>query len=86
MLVVAFLLLQLGAIVVVFRRRKLSPWAVPAICVQVAILVHGMVDVYWVRGTPVMGWLLIGLALVPIAQSSVPARHARSPAHAQVEP
>jgi hypothetical protein len=65
LLVSAFVVLQVGALVVVFRRRRRSAWAIPAICVQVAILVHGMVDVYWVRGTPVIGWLLIGLALAP---------------------
>jgi hypothetical protein len=24
---------------------------------------HGLVDIYWVRGTPVLGWLLVGMAL-----------------------
>jgi hypothetical protein len=23
---------------------------------------HGLVDVYWVRGTPILGWLLVGMA------------------------
>jgi hypothetical protein len=48
------------------RRRKYSPWAGPALALQAAILTHGLVDVYWVRGTPVIGWLLVGMALNPM--------------------
>lgn len=59
----AFVVLQLGALVVVFRVRRRTPWALPAIAVQVAVLAHSTLDVYWVRGTPVLGFLLVGLAL-----------------------
>lgn len=61
-LITAFGLLQLGALVIVLRRRK-AGWALAALAVQIAILTHAQVDIYWVRGTPVMGWLLIGLTL-----------------------
>ncbi len=63
LLLAAFVVLQLGGLVVVFRMRRRTPWALPAIAVQVAVLAHSTLDVYWVRGTPVLGFLLIGLAL-----------------------
>ncbi len=45
-----------------FRRRH-GVWTDVAIAVQLSIVIHGLVDVYWVRSTPVTGWLLIGAAL-----------------------
>jgi hypothetical protein len=30
--------------------------------VLIATVAHGLVDVYWVRGTPILGWLLVGMA------------------------
>lgn len=62
-LVAGFLVLVVGSSIVVARRRDDSPVAATAVAVSVAIAVHGLVDVYWVRGTPVVGWLLLGLAL-----------------------
>ena len=35
---------------------------VVAAAVLLATVAHGMVDIYWVRGTPVLGWLLVGMA------------------------
>jgi hypothetical protein len=61
-----FLVMLAGTGIVMVRRRKLSPWAGPALALQAAILTHGLVDVYWVRGTPVIGWLLVGMALNPL--------------------
>jgi hypothetical protein len=61
-----FLLMLAGTGIVMVRRRKSSPWAGPALALQAAILTHGLVDVYWVRGTPVIGWLLVGMALNPL--------------------
>lgn len=54
-----------GSLVVVRRRLRRNPWAGPALVVQIAIVTHGLLDVYWVRGTPLIGWLLIGMALNP---------------------
>jgi hypothetical protein len=62
---VLFLVMFAGTGFVMLRRRRISPWAGAALALQAAILTHGLVDVYWVRGTPVMGWLLIGMALNP---------------------
>lgn len=61
-----FLLFVGGASVLVFRRLRVSPWAGPALAVQAATLTHGLVDVYWIRGIPVLGWLLVGMALNPL--------------------
>jgi hypothetical protein len=61
-----FLVMLAGTGIVLLRRRRLSPWAGPALALQAAILTHGLVDVYWVRGTPVIGWLLVGMALNPL--------------------
>jgi len=40
------------------RRLEL---AVAAAAVLLATFAHGLVDVYWVRGTPILGFLLIGM-------------------------
>lgn len=56
----SFVLLILGSLLAAWRVRGLGI-AVAAIAVQIATVAHGMVDVYWVRGTPVLGWLLIGM-------------------------
>jgi hypothetical protein len=61
-----FVVMVAGTAFILLRRRRTSPWAGPALALQAAILTHGLVDVYWVRGTPVMGWLLIGMALNPM--------------------
>ena len=63
LLVGGFLVLSLGPVVTLVRRRKLHPVVTIALAVQVGILTHGQVDVYWVRSTPVLGWFLIGAAV-----------------------
>jgi len=60
---VLFLVMLAGTAAVVIRRANRSPWAGAALAVQAAIVTHGLVDVYWVRGTPFIGWLLVGMAL-----------------------
>jgi hypothetical protein len=60
---VALSVLLLGSLVVVIRVRRYTPLAALAASVQGATLAHGLVDIYWVRGTPTLGWLLIGAAL-----------------------
>jgi hypothetical protein len=61
-LAAAFLVLVLGTAVVLFRSmRRLSLGPVAA-AVLIATAAHGLVDVYWVRGTPVLSWLLVGMA------------------------
>ena len=57
---VSFVVLLLGTVVALWRRRHIE-LAAAAIAVLVATFAHGLVDVYWVRGTPVLGWLLAGI-------------------------
>lgn len=60
-----FLLAALGTAWAMLRRLTVTRWAAAALVLQVAIFAHGFVDVYWVRGTPVLGWLLVGMAFNP---------------------
>jgi O-antigen ligase len=62
----AFLILVAGTSIAVWRRRQLNYFAAAALAIQVAILTHALIDVYWVRGTPVIGWLLVGMAFNPL--------------------
>lgn len=68
-LVGAFLLLNVAMFVVLFRRIRWHPVVLTAIVLQTATLIHGMVDVYWVRGTPVLGWVFVGAALALSARA-----------------
>ena len=61
LLAASFILLVGGALVVLARYRALD-LAPAAAGVLLATVAHGFVDVYWVRGTPVLGWLLVGMA------------------------
>lgn len=47
--------------VVALRRMKSIDLAPVAMGVLIATVVHGLADIYWVRGTPVLGWLLLGM-------------------------
>jgi O-antigen ligase len=60
-LAVSFVLLVAGAVFAMLRMRRIEV-GVAAAAVLLATVAHGMVDVYWVRGTPVLGWLLVGMA------------------------
>ena len=61
-LAVSFVLLVLGSAVALFTKMRRIPLAAAAAAVLLATAVHGLVDVYWVRGTPLLGWLLVGMA------------------------
>lgn len=63
LLLMGFLVLNLTVFSVLFRRLRRDPLVLSAIVIQAATLTHGMVDVYWVRCTPVLGWVLVGAAL-----------------------
>jgi O-Antigen ligase len=60
---VLFVVLVCGSVLALFLGRRRLPFAAAAAAVLSATAVHGLVDVYWVRGTPVLGWLLVGIAL-----------------------
>jgi hypothetical protein len=57
----AFVVLVGGAMLALRRMRQVDV-AAAAAGVLIATVAHGLVDVYWVRGTPVLGWLLVGMA------------------------
>jgi hypothetical protein len=56
----SFLLLIGGAAAGLWRMRR-SELAPAAVAVLLATFAHGLVDVYWVRGLPVLGFLLVGM-------------------------
>jgi hypothetical protein len=58
----AFVLLVLGTILALVRLGRRVELAPVAAAVVLSTVAHGLVDVYWVRGTPVLGWLLVGMA------------------------
>lgn len=67
-LAVSFLLLILGVTIALFATMRRMPIAAAAAAVLLATFLHGLVDVYWVRGTPILGWLLVGMACGQFAQ------------------
>lgn len=60
-LAASFVLLVVGVLFALRRLRRVDVGAAAA-GVLIATVAHGLVDVYWVRGTPVLGWLLVGMA------------------------
>ncbi|WP_088319764.1 O-antigen ligase [Kineosporia sp. R_H_3] len=59
----SFVVLVLGALWVGWRTVRRTELGPAALALTAAIVGHGLVDVYWVRGTPVLGWLVLGMAL-----------------------
>jgi hypothetical protein len=58
----AFVLLILGSLLALRRLGRAVELAPVAAAVLLSTVAHGLVDIYWVRGTPVLGWLLVGMA------------------------
>ncbi|MGZ4334226.1 MAG: O-antigen ligase family protein [Gaiellaceae bacterium] len=52
----------IGAVGLLLRKIRQVALAPVAAGVFLATVTHGLVDVYWVRATPVLGWLLVGMA------------------------
>jgi O-antigen ligase len=63
----SFVLLIGGAVFALWRLRRIE-LAPAAVAVVLATVAHGLVDIYWVRGTPVLGFLLVGMACGLAAQ------------------
>ena len=57
----SFILLIGGAASGLWRMRR-TELAPAALAILLATVAHGLVDVYWVRGLPVLGFLLVGMA------------------------
>jgi hypothetical protein len=64
---VSFLVLVLVAMRVLRSLRDVDIAPVAA-AVFLATVLHGFVAVYWVRGTPGLAWLLVGMACAGVAQ------------------
>jgi len=60
-LAASFVLLIGGVAFALWRMRRVE-LAPAAAAVLLATAAHGLVDVYWVRGLPVLGFLLVGMA------------------------
>ena len=67
-LAAGFVLLIIGSAVLLARMRRVELAPVAA-GILVATAAHGLVDVYWVRVTPVLGWLLVGMVCGLYAKS-----------------
>lgn len=59
-LAVGFVLIIAGSFLALVGARRID-LAPAAAGVLLATAAHGFVDVYWVRGTPVLSWLLVGM-------------------------
>jgi hypothetical protein len=60
LLAAGFVLVIAGSLLALFRMRRIA-LAPAAAGVLLSTAAHGLVDVYWVRGTPVLSWLLVGM-------------------------
>lgn len=69
---VSFLVLIAGTALALIRLRRIE-LAPAAVAVLLATVAHGLVDIYWVRGTPVLSWLLTGMVCALAWQSREPA-------------
>lgn len=63
----SFLLLIGGTALALWRTRRVE-LAPAAAAVLLATFAHGLVDVYWVRGLPVLGFLLVGMVCGLVAR------------------
>lgn len=69
-----FLVLVTGTAVLLWRLRRASPLVPLALAVHTSTVLHALVDIYWVRGTPVLSWLLVGAVLADVAARRARAR------------
>jgi O-Antigen ligase len=65
---VSFALL-VGATALALRKMRSVELAPVAAAILLATLAHGLFDVYWVRGTPVLSWLLVGMVCGSLIRS-----------------
>lgn len=65
----SFLFLMIGVVSALYSIRSIEI-APAAAAVLIATVAHGLVDIYWVRGTPVLGWLLVGMACGALARTA----------------
>ncbi|HLX33026.1 MAG TPA: O-antigen ligase family protein [Gaiellaceae bacterium] len=70
---VSFIVLIAGTTLALVRLRRVE-LAPVAVAVVLASAAHGLVDIYWVRGTPVLSWLLTGMVCALAWQARTAAR------------
>ena len=85
LLMASFVVLVVGALLVLARVARGTQVGPVAVALTAAIVGHGLVDVYWVRGTPVAGWLVVGVALGQAVLAGRPAPGEGAPTK-RVEP
>jgi ABC-type amino acid transport system permease subunit len=66
----ASFILLIGGVAFALWRVRRNELAAGAAAVLVATAAHGLVDVYWVRGTPVLGWLIVGMVCGLVSKGS----------------
>jgi O-antigen ligase len=71
---VGFAVLVLGSAAVIAWRGRRTVLGPAAAALLLATAGHGLVDVYWVRGTPVLSWLVVGMVIGQLAQAAPTAR------------
>jgi hypothetical protein len=71
---VAFVVLIVGSAGVVALRGRGTLLGPAGVALLLATVGHGLVDVYWVRGTPVLSWLVMGMVLGQMALAKKPVR------------
>jgi O-antigen ligase len=66
LLLAGFTAMFVVALWAAYRSVRLTRLGVVALAVQISTMVHGQADVYWVRGTPMPAFVLLGAALAVI--------------------
>jgi len=66
-LAVSFVLLIVGTSAAMLRMRRAN-LAPAAAAILIGTFAHGLIDVYWVRGTPVLSWLIVGMVCGEVAR------------------
>jgi hypothetical protein len=67
----SFVILILG-VGLALRRMAAAELAPAAAGIFLATFGHGLVDVYWVRATPVLAWMLVGMVCGAMARHTAP--------------
>ena len=68
-------LVLLGGTALALLRVRTAELAPVAAAVLLATFMHGLVDIYWVRGTPVLGWMLAGMVFGSLGVARVSNDH-----------
>lgn len=79
-LLASFLVLMFGAAAfLISMTRGGNHRPAVALAIMVGTAVHGLLDVYWVRGTPTLGWLMVGMVAANMVSQTQAATSASLP-------